>query len=134
MELTDFIGEHYLSGLDQVIEKAKEEWDEDGNAFLFILDGITYKAVEDPSDGYRSYLRSIEISDEKVSYTFPPQKVIGRMKENEEYSNNNVIQFIDPITEKVVLEFGDDNFDDYYPSCVLNWNPENLSINQTNNQ
>lgn len=84
-----------------------------------ILDGKTYKAIEDPDDGYRSYLKDIEITEEKISNNFPPQKVIGKMKDDEEWETNNTIQFIDVVTGKVVLEIGTDNADDYYPYCVL---------------
>ena len=52
-----------------------------------------------------------------------------KIKENDEYSVNNTIQFVDVITEKIVLEVGTDNTDDYYPYCVMYWTPENLSIN-----
>lgn len=43
------------------------------------------------------------------------------MKDNDTYSVNDTIQFIDVVTGKVVLEIGTDNTDDYYPYCVMNW-------------
>lgn len=130
MELKDLVGEHYLSGLDEGITPAESIYSDDANHFLFILDGITYKATENPDDGYRSYLRELEVSDEKVNYTFPQQKVIGKMKEDDTYSRNDVIVFCNPETDKPILEIGTDNLDDYYPCCILRWNPENLPINQ----
>lgn len=129
MELSDLVGEHYLSGLDTYIEPKEEDYQEDKEAFRFVLDGITYKAVEDPSDGWRSYLGELSVTDEKVQYNFPPQKVIGKMREDEEYSKNDVIEFYDPITNKLVLAVGTDNHDDWYPCCVMVWNPENLAVN-----
>ncbi len=133
MKLEDLIGEHYLSGLDTDIKKAEETWQDDANVFRFVLDGITYKATEDPSDGYRSYLEDLETTEEKVDYTFPPQKVIGKMREDEDYSKNDVIEFYDAITTKLVLALGTDNYDDYYPSCIMDWSPENLAVNNKNN-
>lgn len=131
MELKDLIGERLLSGVDITTEKKLRYGDtyEDAEVVRFILDGKTYKATEDSDDGYRSYLNEIEETDEKISNEFEPQKVIGRMKENSEYQNNDVVQFFDAITEKIVLEVGTENSDDYYPYCVIYWNPENLSIN-----
>lgn len=129
MELKDLVGEHELSGLDLVTIKSIEDWESDADAYLFILDGITYKATEDPNDGYRSNLKDIEISEEKISYVFPPQKVLCTMKDAEEYSNNDVLQMHDSINGKLVLEIGTDNYDDYYPICIMSWHPENLSIN-----
>jgi hypothetical protein len=130
MELKDLVGEHELSGLDTFTNKATNPYDDDGDGYRFVLDGVTYCAIEDPSDGYRSMLRDLEITDENVSYNFPPQKVIGKMRNDEEYSKNDVIEFYDAITNKLVLAIGTDNYDDYYPSCIMEWNPGNLSVNQ----
>ena len=130
MKLRDLIGEHLLSGFDteiQTLENGFDKYEE----VRFVLDGITYKAVEDSDDGYRSYLKELEVSFEKISNTFPPQKVIGKMKENYDYvcNTDDVIQFLDVVTEKIVLEIGTGNTDDYYPYCVIHWYPENLAIN-----
>jgi len=132
MNLIDLVGGHYLSGLDSDIMRPEEEWQEDCNVFRFVLDGKTYKAIEDPSDGYRSYLRALEVTDEPVQYNFPPQKVIGKMKANEEYSQNDVIEFYDATTNDLVLAIGTDNYNDYYPCCILDWRPQNLAINKSN--
>ena len=129
MELKELVGKHYLSGFDTSTEKAVDSRHEDFEVVRFVLDGKTYKAIEDPSDGYRSYLQDLVITDEVISNTFPPQEVIGKMKEDSDYSVNDTIQFIDAVTGKIVLEVGTNNTDDYYPYCVMNWRPENLAIN-----
>jgi len=131
MELKDLVGEHELSGVDTTTERVKQYGDyyEDCEVVRFVLDGKTYKATEDPDDGYRSYLKELEVTDEKVANSFPPQKVVGKMKDDSDWEKNDTIQFIDTTTGKVVLEVGTDNNDDYYPYCVLYWSPENLAIN-----
>ncbi|MBZ9632518.1 hypothetical protein LB465_17190 [Salegentibacter sp. LM13S] len=131
MELKDLVGEHELSGVEISTVKVKQYGDyyEDTEVIMFVIDGKTYKATEDPDDGYRSYLKELEVTEEKVANSFPPQKVVGKMKKNSTYDVNDTIQFIDAVTEKIVLEVGTDNTDDYYPYCVLYWNPENLAIN-----
>jgi hypothetical protein len=132
VEVKDLVGKHYLSGFDTATEKADNSYNsynEDFDVVRFVLDGRTYKAIEDPSDGYRSYLQDLIVTDEVISNTFPPQEVIGIMKENDNYSVNDTIQFFDIVTGKIVLEIGTDNTDDYYPYCVMNWYPENLAIN-----
>lgn len=131
MELKDLVGEHELSGLDTFIKKATETYYDDANGYRFVLDGVTYCAIEDPEDGYRSSLGSLEISTEAVDYNFPAQKVVGKMRSDDEYARNDVIEFYDAITNKLVLAVGTDNWDDYYPCCVMEWHPENLAINQT---
>lgn len=131
MELKDLVGEHELSGVDTTTEKVKQYGDyyEDCEVVRFVIDGKTYKATEDPDDGYRSYMKELEVTDEKVTNVFPPQKVIGKMKADSDWETNDTIQFIDAVTGKVVLEVGTDNTDDYYPYCVLHWSPENLAVN-----
>ena len=122
MELKDLIGLHELSGVDTTIEG-------DAEVVRFVLDGKTYKATEDPNDGYRSYLKELEVTDEVTSNNFPPQKVLGKMKGDDTHLVHDIIQFIDVITSKIVLEVGTDESDSYYPYCVLYWSPENLACN-----
>lgn len=128
MELKDLVGLHKLSGVDTATETVKL-YAEECNVVRFVLDGITYKAVEDPDDGYRSHCGELIVCKEPITNNFPPQVVMAKMKDNQEYSVNDTLQFIDVITGKTVLEIGTDNTDDYYPYCVMNWNPENLAIN-----
>ena len=93
------------------------------------IDLVMRIKIEDPDDGYRSHCKELEVCNEVVSNNFPAQKVMGKMKDNDTYSVNDTIQFIDVVTGKVVLEVGTDNTDDYYPYCVMNWSPENLACN-----
>ena len=51
------------------------------------------------------------------------------MKDDSDWEKNDIIQFIDATTGKIVLEVGTDNTAYYYPYCVLHWSPENLAIN-----
>ena len=118
MELKDLVGKHYFSGFDTIMI-------DDYEVVRFVLDSKTYKATEDPSDGYRSYLSDIEVTNEIVSNTFPPQEVVGVMD-----NKNDLIHFIDTTTGKIVLCIGTADSDDYYPSCVMYFSPENLSINR----
>lgn len=129
MKLEELVGKHYLSGFDTATEKADKSYNEDYNVVRFVLDNKTYKAIEDPSDGYRSYLQDLVVTNEIISNTFSPQEVFGKMKDDDKYSINDTIQFVDVVTGKIVLEVGTDNTDDYYPYCVMNWYPENLAIN-----
>ncbi len=127
MELKDLIGGHKLSGVD-VTSEGFNLYGRDGDAVRFILDGKTYKAIEDPDDGYRSYLKELEVTDEKVTTNFPPQSVVGIMKSAGLY-DSDVIQFVDSVTGKVVLEVGTEDVNDYYPCAIIRWSPENLAIN-----
>lgn len=125
--LIDLVGEHLFSGIDVSEEKYEGQSCEVIN---FILDDITYKVIENPSDGWRSYLGDIKISNEKILNTFPPQKVIIKKKKSDKYQTNNTIQFFDAINKKLILEIGTDNADDWYPYCVMEYHPENMEINK----
>jgi hypothetical protein len=73
MELKDLVGLHELSGVDTTIEKVEQYRDhyENVDVVRFVLDGKTYKVIEDPVDGYRSYCKDLQVCHEKVSNTFP---------------------------------------------------------------
>lgn len=132
MELTDLVGEHLLQGVNHTVERF-EDWigtSEDANVIRFKLDNKVYQAIEDKDDGYRSYCKELVEIDEPIQYEFPPQTVIARMRENNSYEENKVLEFIDPVTNLQVLAIGTGNTNDYYPYCVLEWNPENMAVNQ----
>jgi len=136
MELKDLVGRHYLTGVDQS-DKQIKLWGssyEDCNVINFVLDGKTYTAIEDPSDGYRSAMKEITISDESVSNTFPPVEVMGKMRGDSIYEANDVIEFWDIENGKLVLAVGTANYKDYYPYWVAEFNPQDMSINTNPSQ
>lgn len=129
MEVKDLVGLHKLSGVDMSNEKIKEEWGdsfEDCQVINFILDKKTYTAIEDPSDGYRSSMREIKLSKVVIENVFKPVKVMGVMRQD---TSDDVIDFFDVKTGKVVLSVGTEDLDDYYPGFVAFFNPENMAIN-----
>ena len=131
MELKDLIGLHYLTGVEMSV--IKDDGD-DCNCVKFTLDGITYCAVEDPSDGWRSYCKTLVISDASAKYSFPPLQVLCVMESGKELNDEppylvDVLRCIDVITGKEVLAIGTEGFDDYYPGCVMRYTPENMAHN-----
>ncbi len=129
MELIDLVGEKMFSGIDFENEQIKTWGDnfEDCQCVNFILDGKVYTAIEDPSDGYRSNMKEIKESSINVKNIFEPVRVLARMKEDDEYGKNDILQLIDLRNGKIVFEVGTDNYDDYYPCWVASFSPENFS-------
>jgi hypothetical protein len=132
MELKDLVGEHLLSGFEYGSEKYEDYCgiEDDRQYLLFILDGITYLACENPEDGYRSCMEDLEITDRKVSNVFTPIKVYNTMMDNDDYQINDVLEIHDGINGKVILSIGTINIDDYYPCFHCEYNPENMEINR----
>lgn len=131
MELQDLLGKHMLSGVDMGHESIKNTWGDDFEScqtLNFTLDGVTYSAIEDPSDGYRSSMNEIRVTDAPAKNTFAPQEVLGVMRRDDDYKND-VLDLIDTTTGKVVLSVGTTNTDDYYPSFEAVFAPENMAIN-----
>ena len=129
MELKDLVGLHKLSGVDMSNEKIKDEWGdsfEDCQVINFVLDRKTYTAIEDPSDGYRSSMREIKESKVVIKNKFTPVKVMGVIRPD---TSDDVIDFFDVKTGKVVLSVGTEHIDDYYPGFVAYFYPENMAIN-----
>jgi hypothetical protein len=133
IELKTLVGLHRLSGVDRDRQAIKSEWgdyDEDCDVISFVLDGKTYTATEDPSDGYRSCMKNILMSRIKVKNRFKPCKVMCQMRGDSEYGeSNDILDMTDVKTGKVVLSVGTCNYDDYYPYFVSEFNPENMAMN-----
>lgn len=132
MELKDLVGKHLLSGV-QYGKSEKGEYDYDEPSTVdFILDGKILSVIEDPDDGYRSSMKEIVIDREGliITNTFKPVEVIGTFRQNSNYEDNDVVDFVDSITGKIVLSVGTVNTNDYYPYFVGEFKPENLCSNQ----
>jgi hypothetical protein len=79
-----------------------------------------FEALEDESDGYRSYLGSVQLHDKQLKSLIFFQTPIATIKiiDNTNDRVKEVYQFVDvdPAHHNHVwLEFGTDNADDYYP-------------------
>ena len=121
MKLKDFVGLHFLSG----VELSRIA---DCNCIKFTLDGITYFIEEDPADGYRSYCSDLKTSDSPCRFSFPPLQVMCMMDPHED-PDDGVLWFIDAVTGKRVLEIGNEDYEDYYPTCVIRYRPEDMAHN-----
>lgn len=117
--------------VDEERTRVKESYGyEDANVINFELDGKVYRALEDPSDGYRSSCRSLTVIRRKVRHLFGPVEVLGVYKNRTTYGGEaDIIQFYDTANGKLVLEVGTDNTDDSYPSFVASFTPENMHVN-----
>lgn len=132
IRLKSLCGEHFFSGCELTSEDVIDWYDEVVNCgvCLFTLDGVTYKAIEDPDDGYRSYCSSLVISEQKPQCSFPAVKVTCSMAEDDDYGRNEILVIRDAQNEKTILRVGTGNTDDYYPYCVFDYTPENMSCNE----
>lgn len=96
----------------------------------FRLNGKVYTVTEDPGDGYRSSMSEITEGDYPMANTFASQRVIGRHRTVYEYGGiSDVLELIDVGTGKTIIEVGTDDVNDYYPTFVANFQPENMTHN-----
>jgi hypothetical protein len=135
VDLDSLVGEHVLDAVDTFSENIKREYGdyyEDCEIIRFRIDGKVYTATEDPSDGYRSCMGALFVSEtEPMRNVFPPIRVLAKKKDDDRYGgSNDTLQLIDMMTGKTVLEVGTDNSDDYYPSFVNAFWPEHMVTNQ----
>lgn len=132
MELRELVGRHVLTGVETGITKVHRWRDNYEDCFhvKFTLDGITYLAVEDPDDGYRSYMEDLVVVEEPCKIRLPDIEVVCHMMEDYEYERNDVLVFVDALNGKTILELGTANWSDYYPYCVMDYTPENMSCNE----
>lgn len=132
VKLDSLIGEHFLSGVDMSEEDMKSSYNSEyhGSVCRFVLDRKVYTAREDDNDGYRSAMESLTEGGE-VANRFDPQKVLCSLRIEGEYgSKDDTLVMRDAVTGEIVLEVGTDNTDDYYPSFVANFRPQNMACNR----
>lgn len=130
VDLKFFAGKSFmLTAVESGVRSEPSSWGYPINMLSFTLSGVTFRAEEDPSDGYRSSLDTIRVltgDEAKLKNTFPPQRVVARLSSG---SNADMVVFCDANTGKVVIEVGTVNTDDYYPCFVAHFSPENMAIN-----
>lgn len=134
MELKELAGKHTLDAVDFTDEKIKSWGDEfeDCQVCRFRLDGVTYMAVEDPDDGYRSSMRDLVVDgNANMKNAFPPVEVFVRHRSKGEYGEeDDVLELVDAVTSDVILEVGTESVDDYYPIFVVRYNPAAMATNR----
>ncbi len=113
-------GKHILSGV------SMNYTNNDAECIDFILDGKTYRATENPADGYRSWLEGIEYSNEKIPSNIPDTEV---MISFDTEHGDRMLRFFETKHGREVLVIGTENAGDYYPVCVFRYTPENLPCN-----
>jgi len=133
MELKDLVGEHLLDAVDFSDEQVKTWGDsfESCQVMRFRLDGKCYIATENPDDGYRSSMNELAVSDDaEMKNVFEPLKVSGRHRTKGQYGDeDDVLELIDAVTGKTVIEVGTCSIDDYYPGFVASFHPEAMAHN-----
>lgn len=96
---------------------------------FFKLDDEIYEAIEDPDDGYRSYLSEIkpttdkEADDQLIFFQNPIDRVKIVKSTAKDFEGYDIVSVED---EHVWVRVGTDHDDSYYPSCVINYNPREL--------
>lgn len=124
--LKNLCGIHEFSGIEFTDEDADDGY---RNVILFTMDGNNYKMTEDPADGYRSFCKEIVTTDKVPNNIFKSVEVFCHMMEDDGYGNE-VLVVRDLLNGKIILQLGTKHADDYYPYCLFEYTPENMSCNE----
>lgn len=123
MKIIDLVGTHIFSGIETGTHK-------DCGYIKFILDGVTYMALENPVDGYRSYMEDLEVVDEPCKTKLPDIPVYCKHRSEDGWGmESDILDFYDETNNERFLTIGTEHTDDYYPYCVFEYKPENLAVN-----
>lgn len=71
-------------------------------------------------------MKGVREADLAPANIFPPVRVLGVMKTVDEYGSARILQLLNAVTGKAILEIGTSDVDDYYPGFVALFSPENL--------
>jgi hypothetical protein len=127
------LGIHVLSAVETGYVSVKDEDSSDFencNFISFVLDGKTYTAIEDPSDGYRSSMRCLKVSKRKLNNVIPDTQVLVVFGyEDKYYATENILWFYSTEAAELVLKIGTEDCGDYYPSFLHEFIPKNLPCN-----
>lgn len=127
MELEELVGEHILTGFDYYeTDVETDDGTESVSCCRIELDGTVYLAIEDPNDGYRPMLGSLEIDTTPIRNKFPSVVVVGVLDNS---GNWGIIEFNVRSTGKTIVRLGTDEDDEYYPASVIEFFPENMPVN-----
>jgi hypothetical protein len=93
------------------------------NCNCFKIGKQVFEAIEDESDGYRSYLQSVEITKDELVF---PRRMLSWVKilEWEDDYDGNYYKFTDVKDGHVWLRFGTNTTDDYYPWFYFEYQPK----------
>jgi hypothetical protein len=131
-------GPHWFSGIQEFHIDEDEDTFSQLDGYAIEIDGKIYLAVEDPSDGYRSYayLRDVVPSTIgiEINNHFEPQKVYAETKhetivEDGWTSRDAEVFRLKNQYGQTVLEISTDYAEDYYPVGSVRYFPENLPCN-----
>jgi hypothetical protein len=132
MSWDDLLGERTL---DAIRTDVRHPFDTDAAGVALDLGGLTVFIFEDPSDGYRSCsAEPLIVKAPLYSFGVSPDYIrvpvrVSRWTKGEREGEADGLEFTDRRNGKVVLRVGTDNTDDYYPSFVCDWRPQNLADN-----
>lgn len=113
-------GKHILSGVN------RDYTVHDAECIDFVLDGKTYRAIEDPEDGYRSCLKGIEISNKRIPNNIPDTEVVAVYDTS---GSSEMLRFYETKYGREILSIGTRYDEEWYPVCVFKYAPENLPCN-----
>lgn len=130
--LEDLKGTHTLDTAPVWTEAAPNYWtDRNADIMTIGIDGKTFIFTENPSDGYRSYMKDVEVVEGLDKALLSGAAPVGRQvfitydagKSSYYGEQNDLIMIYDIETGHLWGRLGTRNVDDYYPSCVMEWNP-----------
>lgn len=113
IELSDLVGEYILTG---VREEQGYERSDHYTKCSFTLDGVTYQADEDPSDGYRSYCSTVVATDLPAIQNYEVPVICTHSSEGED-----ILTIKNNESGETILRIGTDYTDHYYPRYVCDY-------------
>lgn len=107
-DIRDLHGDIVLSGVD-IADDAME--------MVLVINGLTYEAIGDPDDGYRSFMGSFKHSTKSCINRFNPIMCYASCEDD-------WMEVRSTKTDKVCLRLGTESDDSgYYPTFVCEWDP-----------
>jgi hypothetical protein len=128
---------HGEKDLHAIRTDVRHPFDADASGCALDLGDLTVFVFENPDDGYRSCAAEpMIVKTALYSFGCSPDYIrapvlVRKLTQDERGYGGECegIELIDRRNGKTILRLGTDNTDDYYPSFVCDWRPQNLADN-----
>jgi len=141
VSLSRMARKHFLTLCDS--QESFDYYGADTSDHTFKIDDVVFKVIEDPSDGYRSMLGAIDYTERHSSIFFDTPIAQVRMNlydsgsdpdhsdhpdrrlaHDDVWGLSQGYQLVDIEDRHIWLQFGTDNYDDYYPMFIFRHFPK----------
>jgi len=89
---------------------------------VFVIDKVPFEVLEDPSDGYRSYLDTVKVAENNlIAFKVPIARIKIEYADDLGAEGFSGYHLKDVVDGHIWLRFGTERYAEYYPYFIFNY-------------